>query len=257
MKKSHKILLIVFLTVAGLLLARGALARWVIASQVKAITGMPLQIRRLDLGLFRPRVVAGGIKLFNPPGFQDKMMVDLPELSVEYDLPAFFRGQVHLREVRIDLREFVVVKNREGKLNLDSLTAVQKAKEAKEKKEGKKPAEKSNLRIDTLHLKIGKVVYKDYSAGEKPMVQEFTINLDEEYRDITDPTALGSLIVARALFNTTIAGLANFDLGALDQQVRNLLKDPLGKAGRIGSETVDAATGVVENTLNKLRKVIE
>ena len=89
----------------------------------------------------------------------------MPEIYVDYDLPAIVKGKVHLTEVRINLKEFMVVKNEKGELNLDSLNVVQeqqprkkRAKEPEPKEEGKEP----DLQIDVLELKIGKVIYKAF-----------------------------------------------------------------------------------------------
>jgi hypothetical protein len=74
-----------------------------------------------------------------------------------------------------------------------------------------------------IELKIGKVVYKDYSRGTEPFVQEFNVNLNERYSNITDPYKLVSLIVVKALWNTTIASLANFNLDGLKGTISDTL----------------------------------
>jgi len=109
----------------------------------------------------------------------------MPEIYVDYDLPAIFKGKVHLEEMRLNMNEFVVVKNEKGELNLDALKVVQA------QKEGKKPEAKAKeggkipeIQIDTLKLKVGKVVYKDYSGGGNPTVREFKVNLDEELANL-------------------------------------------------------------------------
>ena len=110
-------------------------------------------------------------------------MLDMSEIYVDYDLPAILGGKIHLRTVRINMSEFVVVKNAKGELNLDALNVVKEQKGAKTAA----PAEKGKapeIQIDVLELKVGKVLYKDYSKGGAPQVQEFNLNLDERYTDI-------------------------------------------------------------------------
>ena len=79
------------------------------------------------------------------------------------------------------------------------------------------------IRIDYLHLKIGKAVYKDYSAGGAPSVREFNIGIDDTYTNIDNPNTLVSLIVVKALSGTAIASLANFDIGSLSSSVSGSL----------------------------------
>lgn len=247
--------LIGFLAVAVLLFAaKGVIAKMALSGGVRAVTGLKLEIRSLQVGVFRSRVHARGVRLHNPAGFPDPVMADLPELYVDYDLPAFFTGRTHLRELRVDLKEFTVVKDRQGRLNLDSLTAVKKAKEETGKPaREKKPARPGSFQIDQLDLKVGKVIYKDYSAGGEPSVRGFNVNLHEQHRNVNDPTALGALIVSRALFNTAIAGLANFDLGALDSYSKDVLKF----SGETAGKAVDTAGKIVEGATDKLKKLLE
>ncbi|MDO8730926.1 MAG: AsmA family protein [Candidatus Omnitrophota bacterium] len=238
-----KLLIGIIAALALLFLAKGVIARLAVSAGVKAVTGLRLEIRSLQVGVFRSRVHAREIKLHNPRGFPDPLMADLPELYVDYDLPAFFTGRTHLRELRVELAEFNVVKDRQGRLNLDSLTAVKKAKEEKGKE--KKPVRPGSFQIDQLDLKVRKVVYKDYSGGGEPSVREFNVNLHERHANVNDPTALGALIVSRALLNTAIAKLAHFDLGALD----NYAKDVVGKAVDTAGDVVEKASDTLKNLL--------
>lgn len=229
---------------AALLLfaAKGWIAQVAVSAGVRTVTGLRLEIRRMQVGVFRSRVEAEGIKLHNPSGFPDPVMADLPELYVDYDLPALLAGETHLRELRVNLKEFTVVKDRQGRLNLDSLKAV---REAKEKKKETPPG---LFQIDLLDLAVGKVVYKDYSRGGDPSIREFNVNLHERHTGVTDPAALGALIVSRALFNTAVAGLAGFDLGLLDDYARNILETGTQAAGTAGK--------VVEGTADALKKLL-
>jgi hypothetical protein len=168
-------------------------------------------------------------------------MLDMPEIYVDYNLPAVFKGKVHLEEMRIDMNEFIVVKNEKGELNLNSLKVVQAQKEA-EKPETKEKGKVPEIQIDNLELKIGKVVYKDYSEGGTPSVKEFNINLKEKYRNIKNPYALVSLIVVKALMNTTIASLIDFDLGEL----QSTISDTLLTAQKVAEEAREKAEEAIK-----------
>ncbi|MDO8525173.1 MAG: hypothetical protein Q7S07_01635 [Candidatus Omnitrophota bacterium] len=199
-------------------------------------TGLKIGIDSMNVGIFRTSVRIKGLKVFNPRQFKDRVMADMPEIYVDYDLPAIFAGNIHLRDLRIKLKKFVVVKNESGELNLNSLKVV------KAGNKGVKPEEKSgkapNIRIDSLELMIDKAFYKDYSKGPEPSVKEFNVNLNGHYTNITNPYALVSLIVVKAMANTSISGLANFDINGLKGTIGDALSrttDIAGKAtGAIG-----------------------
>lgn len=243
LKKILMGLIVSILVLVGVLLVgKNIIAKKAITSGVKLVTGLDMKIDSMNIGVMNSLIGIRGLKLFNPAGFEDKLMVDLPEIFIDYDLDAFMKKQVHLEEVRLDLKEFIVVKNKDGGLNLDSLKAVQIAKEERPAEKGEeKPKGKGQIpeiQIDKLKLKIGKVLYKDYSKGTPPQVKEFNVNIDAEYNNITDPQALARIIVLKALANTTIANLANFDLRPLTNGLKGTVKD----AGKI---IQDISTGAL------------
>ena len=253
------VILVLVLIVA---LGKDIIAKTAITTGVKAITGLKLSIKSMKVGIITTMVGINEMKLYNPQGFTDPLMVDIPEIYVDYDLGAFLKKEIHLKEVRLDLKEFMVVKDKDGKLNLDSLKAVQTAKEEEpEKQEEKAPAkkqEKPKIRIDLLKLKIGKVIYKDYSKSpEKPSVREFNVNIDAQYENITDPEALARIIVVKALANTTISSLTNFDLGPITDSLKGGLKNAGDLVTNVTGKTLDVGKDVGEKTLDTAKESLK
>jgi len=229
------VLAVVFLIVA----AKDLIIKVAVEKGVELTTGLPLKIKSLKIGTVSTLVDINGLRLLNPSGFKDRVMLDMPEVYVDYDLPAIIKGTIHLKEVRIDLKEFVVVKNAKEELNLDALKTVQKEK-APKKEEAREKGKAPKFKIDLLELKVGKVVYKDYSAGAVPSVREFNVNIDEKFRDIENPDKLVSLIVVKALSKTAIAKLTNFDLKGLQGSLGNIVSP------KIMSKTSGALTEAKE-----------
>ena len=100
--------------------------------------------------------------------------------------------------------------------------------------------------LDLLELKIGKVVYKDYSGGGKPVVQTFNINLNERYKNITDPNALVSLIVFKALINTTLSNIVNLDF------YKGIAGNTLASAQKVAGAAVTKAKAATEGATKAL-----
>jgi len=249
MKKILTSILIIVLAVGIVLFAaKNTVARLSVEKGVEVVTGLKLKMRSLSIGLLTTNVGIKDMRLFNPAGYEDRVMLDMPEIYVDYDLPAIIKGKIHLPEARIDLKEFVVVKNKNGDLNLDSLNVVKEEKEkpaakpAEPQKKGKAP----EIQIDSLELKIGKVIYKDYSKGGAPSVQEFNIDIDERYSDIDDPNKLVSLILVKALMNTSIGRLTNFDVKGLEGNLGDTLKTAQKVTGQAVSAAKDTALKTTE-----------
>ena len=247
--KKQKLLMLIVAVLAVLFLARNLIVSTVVSGAARAITGLRLSIHAMDLSVLKSRVAMGGLKVWNPAGFPDPVMVDMPELSMNYEPGSFFGGKPHLKELRLEVKEFLVEKNAQGELNLNSLKFVQ-AKEKQKAAPADAPSQPPpSMQIDALYLKIDRVLYKDYSAGSPPRVQEFNVRINERYEQITNPQVLGSLILVKALRNTAIARLTHFDIGLLSGDVEGLLWET-GK--NVGQTAQDAG----EKAVNAFKKLL-
>ncbi|MFA5068756.1 MAG: hypothetical protein WC300_05200 [Candidatus Omnitrophota bacterium] len=243
MRKPFIALIVIVVLAIGSLLGKDIVAKVAVERVFALVTGLQLRMSSLNVGVAKSAVAINGLTLYNPRIFEERIMLDMPDMYVHYNLPAIFKGKVYMYDMKLDLKEFIIVKNKNGKLNLDSLKSV-KAQRAGGKAQDADRARPIDMRIDNLELRIGKVIYKDYSAGAKPYIREFNINVNEKYTDIKDPYALVSLIVAKALMNTTIASLANFDLNGLSGRLSGVAS----KAGRLATETAGKATKIAGQT---------
>ncbi len=268
MKRLQKILAIVAIIVVGLLLGKNLIAKSVLSGGVKLITGLDAKVGSMQVGLLNTAVGIKGLRVLNPPGFSERVMVNVPEVFVDYDLGAFLKGEAHLQTVRLNLAELNVVKAADGKLNLNSVKALESSKKEEMKKPQAGPAPK--FRIDRLELKVGKVVYKDYTATP-PLVKEFAVNIDERYEHITNPYTFGALIFSRALMKTTVGQLAHFDVKGLQSTVTEGLKQSAAQftstltegtdaAQKLGRDALggasDAASKAVKSTTGTLKKLL-
>jgi len=251
---------IVFAVLIALFFGKNMIIKTSVTAGVSAMTGLKLSIRSMNVGVFKSLIGINELQLHNPPGFGDELMIDLPEIYVDYDLGSFIAGKAHLEEVRLNLKEFMVVKNEAGELNLNSLKVVKETEgEEVETDDGKKEkTEMPDIQIDLLELKIDRVIYKDYSKGTPPKEKVFNVNINERYENITDPKSFVRLIILKALKNTTIASLTNFDLGKLQKGIagtvkktaEKVLETPV-KAIEIGKDAGGKARETAEKTVEK------
>ncbi len=252
---------IVLVIIIALFFGKNMIIKTAVTTGVKAMTGLDLSIRSMNVGVFKSLIGINGLQLHNPQGFEDELMIDLPEIYVDYHLGAFMKGKTHLEEVRLNLKEFIVVKNAAGELNLDSLRVVKAAEDEKdgeeetEKDDGEKEKTKMpDIQIDLLALKIDRVIYKDYSKGSSPKVKEFNVNIDEQYENITDPQSFVRLIIVKALKNTTIASLANFDIGKLQKGLTEAVRKTAEKALETQVKAVEARKDLIEEKASETAK---
>ena len=247
MKKVLTLTVVLLVLIALLFAGKNLIAKTAITSSVKAVTGLKLDMSSVEVGIMNTLIGISHMKLYNPPGYTDKVMLDMPEIYIDYNLGSFLKRKAHLEEIRIDLKELTVIKDKQGNLNIDALKVVKDEKGAKKEEEKEKAKKKTEIKIDMLDLKIGKVAYKDFSKGKKPMVYEFNINHHEKYRNITDINELAKLILTKAIIETNIANLANIDLG----NIKSGLSESLMKAGDIegGRKKVEEAAEGLKKSL--------
>lgn len=209
MKHFIKIILIAALFLLALNLFKNGVATVVMERALSKAAHVSVRIHGTSVSFLKSSIRLASVKVLNPRGFHERNMMSIGQVLVDFDPPALWKGQIHFEEVRFELKELVVIKNKEGKLNVD---AVKPRRDEKKPSSSKETGKAPKLRIDSLFLTIDKVIYKDYSLGGEPKVEVFDIRIkDREYRNIEDPKALVNLIMFEALTKTTLGRLANLD----------------------------------------------
>ena len=240
-----------------LLVFKNMLIKTGVEKGTKKITGLELVIGKVDVGLLKSKVDIADMELLNPKGFPDKVMFNMTKLFIDFELASFFRDRAHFEVVELNLKELMVVRNKEGKLNISTLKSVSEKMGGKKKPvEHKKEEKAPEIKIDKLILTIGKVIYKDYSLRTTPLTKTFNIGIHEVYTDITDPKKLVNLIIVQALRGTTIAQLANFNLGRLQTDISDILRKGTGVVTEIGTKKEEALKETAqEKSVEKIEDV--
>ena len=210
MKKTFFILVVVIIIFLGLGIIKDQIIKSVVAIVTSQVTGAPVEIERFSLGVFKQSVRISGFKIFNPSGFPKGILVDLPKINVDYDLFSLLSGKLHLLNVEVELKEMGLVKNKEGKLNVDSLKVVKEDKKKKGKASGQMP-----MQIDMLKLGMGRIIFKDYSLGVEPVIKAYDINLHKAYKNITSAQQLTALILAEPMKAAGIQGAQIYGVAML------------------------------------------
>jgi hypothetical protein len=273
MKPIRTIVGVLLIALVGVLLGKNLIAKAAVIGGAKAMTGLNVQVRDLDVGFPRTAVRIQGLRVMNPSGFPDPLMLEMPEIFVDYDLGAFVKGKAHLETVRLNLKELNVIRSADGKLNLDSIRAIQSGQAPGKAQRSAPPGRAPEFAIDVLELKVGKVVFKDYTKGPAAQVMVYDVRIDERYEHITNPYTFAGLVISRALFKTTVGRLTGFDVAGLQAGVANALKasagqlgsvvgsaeqvgrDAFGTAEQVGRDATGAAKDAVDAATGTIKKI--
>jgi len=204
MQKKIKIVILAVVILFGFCLVRDFLIKSIVGTVASSVTGTPTHIGGLSLSIIKQSVRISDFKMYSPSGFPRDVLVDIPKIGVVYNMGALLKGRIHLKQLDIELKELGLAKNKEGKLNVDSLKIVESQKA--EERGVKKPAKEMAIRMDTVNLSMGRVVNKDYSVAGPPVIKVYDINLKKTYKNITSAQQLAALIIAEPLKAAGIQG---------------------------------------------------
>ncbi|HXI83281.1 MAG TPA: hypothetical protein VNL17_04225 [Verrucomicrobiae bacterium] len=221
-----------------LFLSRNVIARVSVEYGAKKVTGFPLEIGSVDVGLFSGKVDVRDLKLMNPPEFQEKMFVDMPQLYVDYRLGSMLSGAPHINDMLINIKQLVIVKTDKGDSNAMKLKGVVSS--------GGGSKSSTKYQVDQLRIQVGTVTIKDYSRA-KPTERTLTLNLQRTYKNISDSTDITRLVLL------TIAG--NVPLPEIGIKPEDLKKG-LGNVTDAAGETLKGVTEQTKGLFDNLKKAL-
>ena len=242
MKKIVKILIAVILIFIGFNFVKNNFVQVVVSGALSKAANVPVRVGITKVQLISTTVDLKNIQVLNPGSFPEKLMLDAPQIYISFDLPALFKGSVHFREVKLNIKELVVIKNAKGDLNINAL----KPKESGEVEAKKSQKSAPKLKIDKLSLTIDRVVYKDYTQGTQPGIQVFDIKIqNRQYANVEDGQAVVSLIMFEALTRTSLSRLAGLELGVFKDGAGGLISTGLGFVKGEAGDLQNAAKGLL------------
>jgi uncharacterized protein involved in outer membrane biogenesis len=173
--------------------AKDSLIKSAVEKYLTKITGAKVTIEKFFFGIPLRSIRIEGFKMYNPQGFSPSILIDLPKVAIEFDLIPLISYKLHLPHVDIELKELVLERNKEGKLNVDSLKIAQKNPD-----DSSESDHQLAFRIDLLNLQIGKIIEKNYH-GKKIFIKAYDMNLKRSYRNISSANQLILLILTEPM----------------------------------------------------------
>ncbi|MBU1863663.1 MAG: hypothetical protein KKH94_08385 [Candidatus Omnitrophica bacterium] len=256
MKVLIKIAVILVILVVILAVTKDFIIKGVIEKGVAFMTGLRLEIQSLNISILKTRVRIQGLIIYNPQGFEERIMLAMPEILIDYHLGDIIKGLIHLESVIIDLQAFNVVKNKDNILNLDSLKVVQEGKEKEKEKRDvvtkKKKGKAPRFQIDYLKLKLGTISFKNFTNQKRfPTSNDFVFNLDEEYTNITRPEIIIAIIVQKAILKASVAKLSGFDLDS----IQGAVTAAVGDVQKFATEALGSAKALAGGAIDTVKKL--
>jgi len=140
----------------------------VLEGQLSKATGLPVEIERVDFDFTQLEFVVKGVQFSNPADFPAAPLAQIRELKLSYAPSPAFLGWMALKRTEVDFREFRLVRNERGVLNLPQTG----------------PAPKGKNTIGEVVLNLRSVTYTDLS-GAQAAQERFDLKLvNAVYRNV-------------------------------------------------------------------------
>ena len=142
------------LLVAVILLNLDWVAKKSLTVALRSATGCEVKVGSVELGLRAGTFRLEKLVVSNPPGFGDGLLLDLPELFLEYDSAAAATNALHFKQVRLNVAELGLVVDAKGYTNFFALN---RTLEKMQKGQTRSPKTPPNFTgIDTLTVSLGR-----------------------------------------------------------------------------------------------------
>jgi uncharacterized protein involved in outer membrane biogenesis len=101
------------------------LTKFIVITGVSHAWGTEVHIDGFSLGVFKPGVHIRELKVYNPKGFPKQVMIDIEAVNVHYAMSSVFSGTLHVPMIVFTLNEMIIVKDKDGSVNVDGLKVAQ------------------------------------------------------------------------------------------------------------------------------------
>lgn len=274
----------ILVLVAGLFFSRNSVVKRMVVDEVRKATGFDLAIGSLDVGLLKNSFEIRGLELKNPSDFPDDEAFVVDRLFVKYELFSLLGTNIHLQRVDLEIPRVVVVKKEDGESNLERMKNNAQAHRAAQQQQAppeqprapvpapqpqpgqdpgetagggsppasspapmpEEPGPEKQLKIDELHVKIGKFEVRDFSRMRegKPKVRTYEIGWERTFQNV------GSIetVVAQITADVLIKGGINEAMEKLkDDEKLNQSLEKIGKKFNKFLEKLNAPKTKPEN----------
>lgn len=182
------ILIIIAVLAAGLIIFRDTLIKNGIEKGVREMVQQEITVGSISTGLLATDLLIKNLEVYNPAGYTEKILLESPEIYVDYVLTDVIKGFLHFPEVRLNIREVNVEKDKNGVENISYF------RPAGGKAKKKETSGETTFLVNKLVLNIGTIRYQD-NTKTPPVKKEFNINLSKTMTDIDSADVIAAAVL--------------------------------------------------------------
>lgn len=193
---AFRLLILMLVLGIGALLLKDTIIKEITVKRLRDETGMDVRIGKMHVRLFDSIVSLEQVVVYNGAEFGGAPLLDVPDLHLEYDWDALVRNKLHLRLLRIYLREIHVVENQHGQNNMQEFLRRLRDTPSVSRPGGQGGGGGDLMfdRIDVLNLSAGKVRYTNMRFPKRNHENEVGIR-NEMIQNVRTPEDLTAIVM--------------------------------------------------------------
>jgi hypothetical protein len=224
---------IIFFLIASILIVfavvivfRDALIKTGLEKGINRLVGQKLNVESIETNLFSTDFKAINLSVYNPSGYTETLLLEMPEFFANIELLDIIKGLIHFSELTINIKQINVEKDKSGVLNTDHFKAVEK----KDKTEVTNGNKQQDFLVNKLTITIGTIKYKD-NTKNPPLDKEYNVNMTKTFVDVSSAEQIVSEIKTE-VFNKLISEGINIALKGAEELIKTGDVKALKKEGK-------------------------
>lgn len=204
------VLIILIIAVVGILFMRNAIATYLLEKGFKDLIGLKLTTNNINLGILETDIKVDGLTVYNPSGYTEKILAELPQIYIDYSLQDIIKMFLHFPQLSINISQINVEKDSSGNLNVDYIAKAPafQSEDKKQKTTAQQDKEKKmEFLVDRMTLEIGTIRYLDNSKNP-PLKKKISFNYSKTFKNITDSRVIVDSIVGAVVKKLIAEGVS-------------------------------------------------
>ena len=222
MNKRSKFLWLLFLIfiigISGFIVFKNYFVRKFIEKRFYHHIGTNISIRDLDVSFFADHIIAKGITVYNPEGYEKRELAYIPQLKIFLNsYRALTKKEFEFYFVDLHIERLNIIKTVDGRINIKELNWA---------KEGGGSAPKSRWKLAIIHivnLEINNVYYTVNRVKRKAVTKRYNIDIhDVAFKNVDSFNDVTSLVIYAVALKTKLGKTLNISTSAYEN-IKNVI----------------------------------
>jgi ElaB/YqjD/DUF883 family membrane-anchored ribosome-binding protein len=251
MKKKIGYIFVVFvLVLIGFFVIEHAILVSITKTALRYVVRMDTHMNRVSLNPVTGCITVRGFKIYNPPGFKERVLADVPLITMDFKAKTLLENGIFFDNITVNIKEINVIKNKENQTNVSQMKAFSPAE---------KPKEKLPFLADRYDVQIEKIKVIDYTQGDEAVTKEVDLNIQESYKKVKNPDTVIKAIGFKLYFNGKLKNIG-FNIKRIQSELAKLaeenkkLRKEIVKATQ---ERIEKTKKIAEGAITATKKAIQ